>query len=457
VPEQSRIVLPAYVSVGRGGPLDYVTVLRHELAHVALHRAVSPAPIPRWFDEGYCRWAARELDFEAAWMLRLAFATGRAPPLDSLELAWPVGGSQARLAYLLSASVIDFLVAESGTYALGRLIERWRATGSFEAALGATYGLSIAQLESQWIAYVKRTYGWGVVLTQSLIFFAMMSAIIVVLYLLRRRRDRGKLAQLRAAEPPAAPAFWSEGGIEIVAHRGYSARAPENTLAAMNRAIEQGAPALEFDIRATRDGVPVVFHDETLERTSTGRGRLADALYSELAQHDAGAWFGQEFRNERIPSLEEVLRSVRQRVHRLYIELKPASFTAEQLRNVVDLIVRYGWEHDVVVMSFDWSLLDTVRSLSNTIELAFLADDRPTFRHAVERAVRDGNALVDCNYRILLAHPELAEQAHAARIDLAVYTVNEVAAANALLQQGVRRLTTNQVERLLKWAAGREA
>ncbi|HSL70925.1 MAG TPA: hypothetical protein VK864_11830, partial [Longimicrobiales bacterium] len=137
VPEQSRIVLPAYVSVGRGGPLDYGTVLRHELAHIALHRAVSPAPVPRWFDEGYCSWAARELDLEAAWLLRLAFVTGRAPPLDSLELSWPTGGSRARLAYLLSASVMDFLVAESGTYALERLIERWRAGGNFETALGA--------------------------------------------------------------------------------------------------------------------------------------------------------------------------------------------------------------------------------------------------------------------------------------------------------------------------------
>jgi glycerophosphoryl diester phosphodiesterase len=456
IPDRSLIVLPAYASVERGTLLDFSTVLRHELAHIALHRAVAPAPIPRWFDEGYASWAAHELDASSAWMLRLAFALGRAPPLDSLELTWPTGNARAQLAYLLSASVIEYLVAESGTYGLERFLQRWQESGDFQGALGATYGLDLPSLESHWVKFVKRRYGWTVVLSQTLAFGSFAGLIVLVLYLLRRRRDKAKLAAMVAAEVPPAPAFWTETGAEIIAHRGYSARAPENTLAAMQLALERGAPALEFDIRATRDGVPVLFHDETLERTTNGHGRLADLSFRELNQLDAGSWFSAEFENERVPALAEVLQAAWNRVNRLYVELKPGGLTARQLRQVVEELALQGFVHHCVVMSFDWSLLEAVRGLSPDITLAFLADDESAFRRAVARAVADGNALVDCNYKILLANPELANLAERSGIELAVYTVNDTATAAALLRQGVRRITTNEVERLLKWSAGRD-
>ena len=456
IPARSLIVLPAYASVERGTLLDFSTVLRHELAHIALHRAVAPAAIPRWFDEGYASWSAHELDEGAAWMLRLAFALGRAPPLDSLELSWPTGSARAQLAYLLSASVVEYLVAESGTYGLERLVQRWQESGDFETALGSTYGVDLSSLESQWRRFVKRRYGWTVVLSQSLLFGAFAGAIVLGLYLLRRRRDRARLALLRASEVPPAPAFWTEVGPEIVAHRGYSARAPENTLAALDLALRVGAPALEFDVRATRDGVPVLFHDETLDRTTSGRGRIADLSFRELNQLDAGSWFSAEFENERVPGLAEVLQAVSNRANRLYVELKPGGLTPRQLRQVVEDLTLHGFTHNAVVMSFDWSLLEGVRGLSPDITLAFLADDESAFRRAVQRAVADGNALVDCNYRILLANAELADLAERSQIELAVYTVNDTATAAALLRQGVRRITTNEVERLLKWAAGRD-
>jgi glycerophosphoryl diester phosphodiesterase len=97
-----------------------------------------------------------------------------------------------------------------------------------------------------------------------------------------------------------------------------------------------------------------------------------------------------------------------------------------------------------------------VRTLSGVIRLAFLADDEPAFRRAVERAADDGHALVDCNYRVLLANPELVRLATHSGIELAVYTVNETVTAAALLGLGVRRITTNEVERMLRWAAGRD-
>ncbi len=455
VPDRGLIVLPAWASVQRGGPLHYATVLRHELAHIALHRALAPARVPRWFDEGYASWAAGQLDWNHAWLLRIAFITGRAPALDSLELGWPRAAAPAQLAYLLSATVIDYLVQESGVYGLQRLFERWRSNGNFEQALVATYGVDTGTLESQWRRYVKRKYGWTVLLTQSAVFGVVIGGIVVVLYVLRRRRDRAKLSVLRSADLPDAPAYWSEGGIEIIAHRGYSARAPENTLAAMELAIRAGAGALEFDIHATADGVPVVIHDDSLSRTTGRHGNIAQCTFDQVGSLDAGSWFAPEFAGQRIPSLEELLRTVAGRVNRLYIELKPHAFTAAQLETVVDLLERHDFTERCVIMSFDWSMLEQIGAYSHRLTLAYLADDEDTFLRALERTQADGMAWVDCNYKILLQNPELVRYAHNIGAELAVYTVNDTAAASALARLGVQRITTNEVEKLLKWAAGR--
>jgi hypothetical protein len=151
---------------------------------------------------------------DAAWLLRVAFATNRAPPLDSLELTWPALSTDARVAYLLSASAVEYLVDASGTRALELFMQRWRTSASFENALATTYGLSLDQLEVHWRKAVRDKYGWFAVLAQSAVFATFAALGITVLYLIRRRRDRAKLVQLRATEPPDEPAYWAEGGDE---------------------------------------------------------------------------------------------------------------------------------------------------------------------------------------------------------------------------------------------------
>lgn len=207
IPSQSRIVLPAYAS-RRARLQDLGQVLRHEIAHIALHRHLEPAPVPRWFDEGYARWAAGEWDFEAAWMLRLAFALHRAPPLDSLELGWPRYETDARVAYLLSMSVVQFLVERGGERGLALFLRRWKQDRDFETALRRTYGLSFSQLEDHWREEVKDRYGWTYFLANTLVFWLFGAVVLVLLYLRRRRRDRARLARLREEELPDAPAFW---------------------------------------------------------------------------------------------------------------------------------------------------------------------------------------------------------------------------------------------------------
>src|SRR5262245_59418730 len=107
---------------------------------------------------------------------------------------------------------------------------------------------------------------------------------------------------------------WSVEVVEVIAHRGSSAVAPENTLAAVDLAIRAKAHRVEFDVQLTKDGVPVVLHDETLERTTNGKGRVRDRTYKEISKLDAGSWFHADFRGERLPTLDMVLELCRGKI-----------------------------------------------------------------------------------------------------------------------------------------------
>lgn len=206
-PAQARIVLPAYAS-RRGAVHELDRVLRHELAHVALQRYVGDFQVPRWFTEGYSTWAAGQLDTNAGWLLRLAFLTGRAPPLDSLTLDWPAFTTDARIAYLLSASVIGYLHDNGGDRVMRIFLERWREAGGFERALFDTYGLSLAQLEGYWSGYVRRRYGWLTFAAQSIVIWAFTGLLVIAMFILRRRHNRERMARLRSMELPDDPEYW---------------------------------------------------------------------------------------------------------------------------------------------------------------------------------------------------------------------------------------------------------
>ena len=206
-PAAGLIVLPTF-DWERTPPHTIYRTLRHELAHVALQRYLGEARIPRWFSEGYAQWAAGEWRWESAWQLRMAFVRSDSPPLDSLTLHWPVAETDARLAYLLSASAVAYLVERSGERGIRILLEQWREDVDFNAAFRSVYGLTIGQFEEDWRAYVKRTYGWTVVLGHSLFFWVIAAVLLLVLFFIRRRRDRARLDTLRATEPPDDPAYW---------------------------------------------------------------------------------------------------------------------------------------------------------------------------------------------------------------------------------------------------------
>ena len=207
LPGLQRIVIPLF-SVPWGDPWGEDRTLRHEWAHLGLHEYLSGLRIPRWFDEGYAQLAAGGTSIQEGWRLRVALAAGRAPSLDAISLEWPRERAAAELAYLLSATALEYMLAGSGVVGLTSFLERWRAEESFTTSLARTFGHTSASFEAGWRDYVRRRYGWLYVLSQSVVFWAILSVLVVFLFHRRRVRDRERLARLRAQEPPDDPAYW---------------------------------------------------------------------------------------------------------------------------------------------------------------------------------------------------------------------------------------------------------
>jgi hypothetical protein len=209
IPALGRIVVPGY-GPQRVRGWDEARVLQHEWAHLGLYQFLGGLRPPRWFDEGYAQWASGGWNPSEGWRLRVSLAMGRAPPLDSLVLDWPRDPASAGLAYLLSATAVEYLVRESGERGLRIFLERWRDVGSFDLAMASVYGVTPGRFEEGWKKYVRARYGWLFVLSHSAVFWLALALTLLLLLRIRRGRNREVLARLRATEPPDEPAYWRE-------------------------------------------------------------------------------------------------------------------------------------------------------------------------------------------------------------------------------------------------------
>lgn len=169
----------------------------------------------------------------------------------------------------------------------------------------------------------------------------------------------------------------------------------------------------------------------------------------EIRKLDAGSWFNTDFQGERVPTLVETLNHLDGRVSELYIEVK-AGLSHSAIDTTLRLCHELHPTSRTTIISFDWWALKYIRERAPNQRIGFLTDTPGEFDGAILRAVTAGNAIVDCNYRILLSHPEKAAFAHDHSIELTVYTVDDVRSAQRLVRNGVHGVTTNQVSRLLK-------
>jgi glycerophosphoryl diester phosphodiesterase len=237
---------------------------------------------------------------------------------------------------------------------------------------------------------------------------------------------------------------------EIIAHRGYSAVAPENTLVAVERALQAGADAVEWDVHVASCGTPVLIHDASLGRTTNGFGPVRRRSLSQLQALDAGSWFDMAYSGEPIPSLAAALDLVKGRIGRVYTEVKGYR-ELEDLDRMARIVRDADLAYDTVFISMDWGILDRIAGQDPTVGIGFIVEDRARWDEALERATPMERAILDVDARILLAEPDLVAQARSRAIDVAVWTVDDPGEAELLRSAGVTRITTNQVERLVEW------
>jgi glycerophosphoryl diester phosphodiesterase len=238
----------------------------------------------------------------------------------------------------------------------------------------------------------------------------------------------------------------------VLAHRGASAYAPENTLAAFLLARELGADGIELDVQLSRDGVPVVMHDETVERTTGARGRVREMRIIDLKQLDAAAMFVRDdgerpYAGERIPTLAEVFDALegwlkpvgRTRPAVINVELKGSSLFDDRLeRTVANLLEKQDLVERVLVSSFHVLSLYKIRRYNPLIPLGLLYDSKSHgnwFRILVgPQAMHPEHTLVDV---------QLMEWANRKRLGVNTWTVDEPDEARRLTRLGVTSIMTN--------------
>ena len=233
----------------------------------------------------------------------------------------------------------------------------------------------------------------------------------------------------------------------ILAHRGGGTLAPENTLAGLRKAAELGFRGVEFDVMLSADAVPVLIHDETLERTTSGRGSVAATPYARLADLDAGSWFGPAYRGERVPAFEQAGRLCVELGLWANIEIKPATgFERETARTACELArtLWAGASPKPLLSSFQEACLEVAQAAAPAYERGFLTDR--VGRDWGEVVRRLGCVSVHCNCEHLTRAQ--ADEVKRGGYWLLCYTVNDPDTARRLFSWGVDAVFTDRLDLL---------
>ncbi|MDK2981285.1 MAG: glycerophosphoryl diester phosphodiesterase [Chloroflexota bacterium] len=214
----------------------------------------------------------------------------------------------------------------------------------------------------------------------------------------------------------------------IFGHRGASKFAPENTLAAFDLALSSGAPAIELDTMLTRDGVPVVIHDRTVDRTTNGQGRIDELTLEQVRALDAGGKFSADFRGERIPTLVEVFERYAGKLL-INVELKNYHAPLDRLPFVVmDLVERMHNQHDLIFSSFNPINLTRIKKVMPEAKVALLVEHSTAGRLLASRAFAFTSPhFIHPQTDFITADYIQREHAHRRRVN--VWTVNDMQAA----------------------------
>lgn len=237
-----------------------------------------------------------------------------------------------------------------------------------------------------------------------------------------------------------------------IGHRGAAGEAPENTMAAFELALRQGADGIEFDVHLSADGVPVVIHDWRLERTTSGSGRVSDHSVAALRRLDAGSWFNRRHRRKargrfagvKIPLLAEVLKWVREQKCQAFIEIKQRAQNYPGVEEkVLDEVYRQGVAERATVLSFDVPTLRRIRQVDCRISMG-INFTRPLL--AVRRGKTLGAAILGLHWAFVSRH--FIRRAHGAGLQVFVWDLDRPRWMRRRIADGVDGIITNYPARL---------
>ena len=233
--------------------------------------------------------------------------------------------------------------------------------------------------------------------------------------------------------------------MEIIAHRGYSAAYPENTMLSFRKAVEYKADAIELDVHLSKDGEVMIIHDEALKRTTGKDGLISDYTRSELERINAGKTKDDSFGFTPIPSLEEYLSFIKDTGLYTNIELKTAPVYYPGIEEkTVALIRQFGCEKKILFSSFNWLSVLKIRRIAPEFPIALLFDGLKLYN--IGNEMRDMG--VECyhpSFRIL--DDNAVKELHANGRRINVWTVNTVEDIKKCIEWGIDGLITNEVER----------
>lgn len=234
----------------------------------------------------------------------------------------------------------------------------------------------------------------------------------------------------------------------VIAHRGASAYAPENTLAAFLKAKELGIQWVEFDVMLTKEGEVVVIHDETLDRTTNCQGRVCDFSFDYISTLDAGSWFNKSFAQEKILSFKQLIDFLAEHHLAANVEIKAQQGQEEKtVKNVLKNLADH-WQPFMLpplVSSFSLDILRFVRRYSATCWLGLLMDE---WHEDWERICDELSCIsVNVNHQILT--PQRAQQILATQRKILCYTVDDPARAHELFSWGVHAVFSNMPDRIV--------
>jgi glycerophosphoryl diester phosphodiesterase len=238
----------------------------------------------------------------------------------------------------------------------------------------------------------------------------------------------------------------------VIAHRGFSAEAPENTLAAVRAAIATGADMVEVDVTLTADGEVVVIHDDTLDRTTDGSGKVAEHTLDQLLRLDAGSWFARRFRGERIPSLAQVLDEIRGRIL-INVEVKPEAVGEAVEGGIAEKVVRLITEREmkdqVIVSSFEPRALLQIDEIDPEIATASLYNEE-LHRDMDPLAIVGAVGARALNLSQDQATSAIVERCQQNQIQVGVYTANRAKSMRRLIRMDVDAIFTDHPDRLIE-------